>query len=85
MWSFCCPLCARSKVGSSDRHIKLLMLGLDNSGKTCTAKCLVGNHKDVSNTAPTIGFSKVETKYKGFQVIQEMVRKVADCNCFYWT
>ncbi len=42
------------------------MLGLDNSGKTCTAKMLVGESLD--NVAPTIGFSKVSTKYKGFNV-----------------
>ena len=42
------------------------MLGLDNAGKTCTAKMLVGETLD--NVAPTIGFSKVSTKYKGFNV-----------------
>lgn len=65
--SFCCP-CFKSKVGVGQRHIRLLMLGLDNAGKTCTAKCLVGNQNDLANTVPTVGFSKVETKYKGFQV-----------------
>ena len=48
------------------RHIVLLMLGLDNAGKTCTAKMLVG--ENLENVAPTIGFSKVATKYKGFNV-----------------
>ena len=42
------------------------MLGLDNAGKTCAAKSLVGESLD--NVAPTIGFSKVSTKYKGFNV-----------------
>ena len=45
------------------------MLGLDNAGKTCAAKSLVGDGASIGNVAPTIGFSKVETKYKGFQVL----------------
>ena len=49
-----------------ERTIYLLMLGLDNAGKTCTAKSLVGESLDA--VAPTIGFAKVSTKYKGFQV-----------------
>jgi len=45
------------------------MLGLDNAGKTCAAKSLVGDAAAIGSVAPTIGFSKVETKYKGFQVL----------------
>ena len=56
----------RNRVSVLERNIYLLMLGLDNSGKTCTAKTLVG--ESLENVAPTIGFSKVSTKYKGFNV-----------------
>ena len=52
------------KVGSvrKDKEIFLLMLGLDNAGKTCTAKSIVG--ESLECVAPTVGFSKVEHKYK---------------------
>lgn len=56
----------KNRVSVLDRTIYLLMLGLDNAGKTCTAKTLVG--ESLENVAPTIGFSKVSTKYKGFNV-----------------
>ena len=55
-----------NRVSVLGRNIYLLMLGLDNAGKTCAAKSLVGESLD--NVAPTIGFSKVPTKYKGFNV-----------------
>ena len=38
------------------------MLGLDNAGKTCTAKSIVGQKLDY--IAPTVGFSKVDHYYK---------------------
>ena len=69
--TICCCLGLGSrgnKVGGLDRNIYFLMLGLDNAGKTCTAKSLVGDKSDKSAVAPTLGFSKVETKYKGFHV-----------------
>ena len=56
----------RVSILEQQRNIVLLMLGLDNAGKTCTAKMLVG--EDLETVAPTIGFSKVSTKYKGFNV-----------------
>ena len=62
LWSCCC-CCRRAggRVGALDRSIVLLLLGLDNAGKTCTAKSLVGD-KDMAAVAPTVGFSRVETK-----------------------
>lgn len=72
-WCLCCfgsrSRPGRNKIGGLDRRIVLLMLGLDNAGKTCAAKSLVGDGASIGNVAPTIGFSKVETKYKGFQVL----------------
>ena len=46
----------------SDKVIYLLMVGLDNAGKTCTAKSIVG--ESLECVAPTVGFSKVDHKYK---------------------
>ena len=45
-----------------DKQIFLLMVGLDNAGKTCTAKSIVG--ESLECVAPTVGFSKVDHKYK---------------------
>ena len=38
------------------------MVGLDNAGKTCTAKSIVG--ESLECVAPTVGFSKVDHRYK---------------------
>ena len=46
----------------TDKSIFLLMVGLDNSGKTCTAKSIVG--ESLECVAPTVGFSKVDHRYK---------------------
>jgi len=48
-------------------------LGLDNAGKTVTSRCLVGAWDPklpsaATDTAPTIGFTRVSTRYKGFTV-----------------
>ena len=41
-------------MGSSNKKITLLMVGLDNAGKTCTAKTIVGE----------VGISLIWTRYK---------------------
>ena len=65
--SMCCGhFISRNTVNVLERNICILMLGLDNTGKTCTAKSLVGGSLDM--VAPTVGFSKETTKYKGFRV-----------------
>ena len=46
----------------SEKKIFLLMVGLDNAGKTCTAKSIVG--ESLECVAPTVGFSKVDHRYK---------------------
>jgi len=58
--------CFKARVGVANRNICLLIVGLDNAGKTCTAKSIVGESLD--NVAPTVGFSRAEHKYKGYQV-----------------
>ncbi|XP_059088480.1 ADP-ribosylation factor-like protein 13B [Tigriopus californicus] len=61
------PCCLGNRIGVGDKEISLLMLGLDNAGKSCTAKSMVGD-TDLSSVAPTVGFSSVKTKYKGYRV-----------------
>ncbi|CAB4061545.1 ARL13B [Lepeophtheirus salmonis] len=60
----CC--CSCLKGSESNIEIFILMLGLDNAGKTCTAKNLVG--EPLINITPTVGFSKVQTEYKGYNI-----------------
>ena len=62
----CSHFFSRTTVNVLERNICILMLGLDNTGKTCTAKSLVGESLDM--VAPTVGFSKESTKYKGFRI-----------------
>ena len=62
----CSHFFGRTTVNVLQRNICILMLGLDNTGKTCTAKSLVGESLDM--VAPTVGFSKESTKYKGFRI-----------------
>ncbi len=64
--SWCCCCCLRrgvGRIGALERRIFLLVLGLDGAGKTCVAKAIVdGNSKDLGDVAPTVGFSKMETR-----------------------
>ena len=66
---------SKGKVGSlrSDKVIYLLMVGLDNAGKTCTAKSIVG--ESLECVAPTVGFSKVDHKYKVCQIFIDQTVK----------
>ncbi|XP_037291413.2 ADP-ribosylation factor-like protein 13B [Rhipicephalus microplus] len=53
----------------SKRHITLLMIGLDNAGKTSTTKHLLrGTYANPEDVVPTVGFSSVETERCGFHV-----------------
>ncbi|XP_076840761.1 ADP-ribosylation factor-like protein 13B [Brachyhypopomus gauderio] len=48
------------------RKVTLLMVGLDNAGKTATVRGIQGENP--VNVAPTVGFSKVDLKRGKFQV-----------------
>lgn len=50
------------------RKITLLLVGLDNAGKTVAAKNLAGEIIDDDNVMPTIGFSIVHLTYKRHSV-----------------
>lgn len=47
-----------------DKEIRVLVLGLDNSGKTTISRKLL--HEDVSSVAPTFGFQIHTINYEGF-------------------
>lgn len=49
------------------RKVVLLLVGLDNSGKTATAKGLL--KESMYNTVPTVGFSSYNLFYKGYTVV----------------
>ncbi|KAK4005429.1 ADP-ribosylation factor-like protein 13B isoform X1 [Daphnia magna] len=48
------------------RQLTILVVGLDNSGKTSMSRALVG--ETLTDTVPTIGFSKFVTKQKGITI-----------------
>lgn len=50
------------KIKLKEKQIRLLILGLDNSGKTTIVKSIMG--QDVSEIAPTLGFTINTLKYK---------------------
>ncbi|KAM5280917.1 ADP-ribosylation factor-like protein 13B isoform 2-T2 [Ctenodactylus gundi] len=48
------------------RKVTLVMVGLDNAGKTATARGIQGEHPE--DVAPTVGFSKIDLKQGKFEV-----------------
>lgn len=49
-----------------DHSLRLLILGLDNAGKTTILKCLLG--EDISTISPTLGFNIKTTTFEGFRL-----------------
>ncbi|XP_069700555.1 uncharacterized protein [Periplaneta americana] len=58
---------ATSSVNQQNRKIVLLLVGLDNAGKTTAAKNLVG--EPVDSVVPTVGFSSVSLTHRGYSVV----------------
>lgn len=58
-------LCKKHRIGSL-REITLLMIGLDNAGKTCTVKHLLG--ESTADAVPTIGFSSISLKHGKYNI-----------------
>ncbi|KAK3287368.1 ADP-ribosylation factor-like protein 2 [Cymbomonas tetramitiformis] len=52
------------KVKAKEREIRLLMVGLDNAGKTTIVKRM--NGEDISSISPTLGFNIKSMSFKGF-------------------
>jgi len=48
------------------RQLTVLVVGLDNAGKTCASRAIVG--ETFVNVTPTIGFSKLVTKHRGIVI-----------------
>ncbi|XP_024081648.1 ADP-ribosylation factor-like protein 2 isoform X2 [Cimex lectularius] len=62
----CCDPCLQMRAVPIRRKIVLLLVGLDNSGKTTVAKGLTGDF--VNSTVPTVGFSVVKLATRGYDV-----------------
>ncbi|XP_046667228.1 ADP-ribosylation factor-like protein 13B [Homalodisca vitripennis] len=64
-----CPigLIRRYSSRAKNRKIVLLLVGLDNAGKSSTAKGLA--REPVDDTVPTVGFNSITLKHRGFTVL----------------
>lgn len=65
------------KMKQKEWELRLLMLGLDNAGKTTIFKKFSG--EDIDNTSQTLGFSIKTLEHRGFKlniwdVVQESLR-----------
>uniref|UniRef100_A0A3Q3JZQ9 ADP-ribosylation factor-like 13b n=1 Tax=Monopterus albus TaxID=43700 RepID=A0A3Q3JZQ9_MONAL len=65
MFSLMANCCNCLKRWREPAKVTLVMVGLDNAGKTATVRGIQGNPRDV---APTVGFSKVDLKQGKFEV-----------------
>ncbi|KAF9973341.1 ADP-ribosylation factor-like protein 2 [Actinomortierella ambigua] len=54
------------KNRQKEREIRILMLGLDNAGKTTILKRI--NGEDIDTIAPTLGFNIKTLEHKGFKM-----------------
>merc|ERR1711934_26522 len=54
------------KVKRKEKEMRLLILGLDNAGKTTVCKKF--NGEDTSEIAPTLGFNIKTLEYQGFRL-----------------
>jgi len=51
------------KARLKDKEMRVLMLGLDNAGKTTIVKCIM--NEDVKTVSPTLGFIIKTIEYQG--------------------
>ncbi|XP_028655920.1 ADP-ribosylation factor-like protein 2 [Erpetoichthys calabaricus] len=54
------------KMKQKEREVRLLMLGLDNAGKTTILKKF--NGEDISTISPTLGFNIKTLEHRGFKL-----------------
>jgi len=54
------------KVKAKEKEMRLLMVGLDNAGKTTIVKRI--NGEDISTISPTLGFSIKTMQYKAYRL-----------------
>ena len=55
---------SRVQVKSKEKEIRILMVGLDNAGKTTIVKRI--NGEDISTISPTLGFNIKTMRYQGY-------------------
>ena len=55
------------KVKQKERELRLLILGLDNAGKTTIMKRICG--EDIHEIAPTVGFNIKSLDFNGYSFI----------------
>jgi ADP-ribosylation factor-like protein 2 len=54
------------KTKEKEREVRILMLGLDNAGKTTILKKF--NGEDISTISPTLGFNIKTLEYQGYRL-----------------
>jgi ADP-ribosylation factor-like protein 2 len=54
------------KVKQQEKEVRLLMLGLDNAGKTTILKKF--NGEDISTISPTLGFNIKTLEHRGYKL-----------------
>ena len=52
------------KVKANEKELRILMVGLDNAGKTTIVKRV--NGEDIGSVSPTLGFNIKTMRYKGY-------------------
>jgi len=55
------------KLRKTEKEVKILVLGLDNAGKTSILKVL-SNEKDITQITPTHGFNIKNLSHEGFKL-----------------
>ena len=54
------------KTKEKEREVRLLMLGMDNAGKTTILKKY--NGEDITSISPTLGFNIKTLEYQGYKL-----------------
>jgi len=54
------------KIKKSEKELRILVLGLDNAGKTTILKAL--SNEDINQIAPTHGFNIKNLQHEGFKL-----------------
>ena len=54
------------KLKEKEREVRVLVLGLDNAGKTTVVRKFMG--EDISTISPTLGFQIQTLEYRGFRL-----------------
>ncbi|KAL9648752.1 hypothetical protein ABK040_003688 [Willaertia magna] len=55
-------------IRKSDKEARILILGLDNSGKTCCLKYFANEEEDISTVTPTQGFNIKSVQSNNFKL-----------------